>query len=347
MKIAINGFGRIGRVVARQLLTNSELKGKIELVAINDLGNPKDSAFALKYDSTHGKLPLEISSDQESIIVDGQKINYVSQPDPKNLPWAKLGVDLVFECTGRYTTGESAKAHIDAGAKKVIISAPGKDIDATIVMGVNEDSYDHANHHILSNASCTTNCLAPVVHTLNKEFGIKYGLMTTIHSYTSDQRILDNRHKDPRRSRTAATNMIPTTTGAAKAVGLVIPELNGKLDGLAVRVPTPNVSLTDFVAELDKEVSIDEVNAAFRKAATENLKGVMFVCDEPLVSSDFNGNPFSSIIDSSCTTVTGKNGSGSSAKGTMVKVYSWYDNETGFSARMVDLALLIQSKGSL
>lgn len=341
MKIAINGFGRIGRVVARQLLSNPELKSKLELVAINDLGDSASSAFSFKYDSTHGKFPQEVSSEKDSITIGGHKINYISCPSPEELPWAKLGVDLVLECTGRYTTGATANAHIKAGAKKVIISAPGKEIDATIVMGVNHTDYDPAKHNILSNASCTTNCLAPLVHTLHKAFGVQYGLMTTIHSYTSDQRILDNAHSDPRRARTAATNMIPTTTGAAAAVGLVIPELNGKLDGFSVRVPTPNVSLTDFVGELSQEVTIEDVNNAFRKAAESNLKGIMTVCDLPLVSSDFNGNPYSSIIDSSCTKVTGKNGS---SKGSMVKVYSWYDNETGFSNRMLELATLIGSK---
>ncbi len=341
MKIAINGFGRIGRVVARELLSSPEFKSKLELVAINDLGGSAESAFSFKYDSTHGKFPQEISSDKDSITIGGQRINYISCPTPEELPWAKLGVDVVFECTGRYTTGPSARSHIKAGAKKVIISAPATDIDGTFVMGVNDNEYDPSKHHILSNASCTTNCLAPVVHTLHKAFGVKYGLMTTIHSYTSDQRILDNAHKDPRRARTAATNMIPTTTGAAKAVGLVIPELNGKLDGFSVRVPTPNVSLTDFVAELKQEVTVEDVNNALRKACGENLKGIMMMSDEPLVSSDFNGNSYSSIVDTACTKVTGNNGA---TKGSMVKVYSWYDNETGFSNRMLDLATLIASK---
>jgi len=341
MKIAINGFGRIGRVVARQLFTNPALRGKLELVAINDLSAPSDLAFSLKYDSTHGKLPFEISSDAESITVDGKKFACLKISNPNELPWGKLGVDLVLECTGRYTDKESASAHLKAGAKKVIISAPGKNVDLTVVMGVNDDKYNPAEHNILSNASCTTNCLAPIVHTLHNAFGVKYGLMTTIHSYTSDQRILDNIHSDPRRARTAATNMIPTTTGAAKAVGEVIPELNGKLDGFSVRVPTPNVSLTDLVAELNKEVTAEEVNNALVKAAKENLKGIMDVSFEPLVSSDYNGNAYSSIIDAACTKVTGNNGGG---KGSMVKVYSWYDNETGFSTRMLELAALIGSK---
>jgi glyceraldehyde 3-phosphate dehydrogenase len=341
MKIAINGFGRIGRVVARQLFTNPTLKDKIQLIAVNDLAEPSDLAFSLKYDSTHGKMPLEVTSDAESITVGGKKFACLKISNPNELPWAKLGVDLVLECTGRYVDKESASAHLKAGAKKVIISAPAKGVDLTVVMGVNQDKYNPSEHHVLSNASCTTNCLAPIVATLHKEFGVKYGFMTTVHSYTSDQRILDNIHKDPRRARTAATNLIPTTTGAAKAVGEVIPELKGKLDGFSVRVPTPNVSLTDFVAELNKEVSVEEVNNALIKAAKGNLKGVMDVSLEPLVSSDYNGSTFSSIIDAQCTKVTGNNGS---TRGSMVKVYSWYDNETGFSARMLELAALIGSK---
>lgn len=341
MRIAINGFGRIGRVVARQLFTHPELADKLELVAVNDLGAPKDLAFSLQHDSTHGKLPFEVSYDEESISVDGKKFACLKIANPAELPWQKLGVDLVLECTGRYTNGKDAEAHIKAGARKVIISAPAKDIDLTVVMGVNDSEYKPEQHHILSNASCTTNCLAPVVHVLNKSFGIKYGLMTTIHSYTSDQRILDNLHKDPRRARTAATNMIPTTTGAAKAVGLVIPELNGKLDGLAVRVPTPNVSLTDFVAEVKEDVTAEQVNAALREAAEGPLKGILGFSTEPLVSSDYNGNRLSSIVDADCTTVTGNDGAG---KGSMVKIYSWYDNETGFSNRMLELAALVKSK---
>lgn len=341
MKIAINGFGRIGRVVARQLFTHPTLKNKLELVAVNDLSSPSDLAFSLQYDSTHGKLPFAVKSDAESITVGDHKFACLKVSNPSELPWAKLGVDLVLECTGRYVDKESASAHLKAGAKKVIISAPAKGVDLTVVMGVNHSKYNSSEHHILSNASCTTNCLAPVVDTLHKAFGVKYGLMTTIHSYTSDQRILDNIHKDPRRARTAATNIIPTTTGAATAVGEVIPELKGKLDGFSVRVPTPNVSLTDFVAELSREVTVDEVNNALVKASKENLKGVMDVSFEPLVSTDYNGNPFSSIIDAQCTKVTGNQGS---SKGSMVKVYSWYDNETGFSTRMLELAALIAEK---
>ncbi len=341
MKIAINGFGRIGRIVARNLFTNPSYKKSLELVAVNDLATPAELAFSMKYDSTHGKLPVSISSDAESLTIDGKKIICLKQADPTQLPWAKLGVDLVLECTGRYVDKESASAHLKAGAKKVIISAPGKGVDLTVVMGVNHAAYDNSKHHILSNASCTTNCLAPLVHVLHKNFGVKYGLMTTIHSYTSDQRLLDNIHKDPRRARTAAVNMIPTTTGAAKAVGEVIPELKGKLDGFSVRVPTVDVSLTDFVGELNKTVTKEEVNAALVAAAQGELKGILDCSNEPLVSSDYIGNPYSSIVDLDLTNVTGSQGGGS---GTMVKVCSWYDNETGFSCRMLELSQLIGSK---
>lgn len=341
MKIAINGFGRIGRIVARQLFTHPEYRKSLQLVAVNDLATPAELAFSMKYDSTHGQLPVSITSDNESITIDGQKIACIKQPDPTQLPWKNLGVDLVFECTGRYTDKESASAHFKAGAKKIIVSAPAKNMDLTVVMGVNHHLYDNAKHHILSNASCTTNCLAPVVHVLHQKFGVKYGLMTTIHSYTSDQRLLDNVHKDPRRARTAATNMIPTTTGAAKTVGEVIPALKGKLDGLSVRVPTVDVSFTDFVAELGRAVSKAEVNQALTEAAAGELKGFMDVSNEPLVSSDYIGNRFSSIVDADLTHIMGSDGD---AKGTMVKVCSWYDNETGFSCRMLDLATLIAAK---
>ncbi len=341
MKIAINGFGRIGRIVARQLFTNPEYRKSLELVAVNDLASPKDLAFSMKYDSTHGKLPVSISHDEESITIDGHRIQVIKQADPNLLPWAKLGVDLVFECTGRYVDKESASAHFKAGAKKVIVSAPAKGMDLTVVMGVNHSLYDSSKHHMLSNASCTTNCLAPIVHVLNNAFGIKYGLMTTIHSYTSDQRLLDNIHKDPRRARTAATNMIPTTTGAAKTVGEVIPSLKGKLDGLSVRVPTVDVSFTDFVAELSKSVTKDEVNNALITAAKGELKGILDATNEPLVSGDYIGNKFSSTVDLELTHVMGSDGD---KKGTQVKVCSWYDNETGFSCRMLELAALVASK---
>lgn len=341
MKIAINGFGRIGRIVARNLFANPEYRKNLELVAVNDLAAPGDLAFSMKYDSTHGRLPYSITSDAESITIDGKRIACIKQADPTQLPWGKLGVDVVFECTGRYVDKESASAHLKAGAKKVIISAPAKGVDLTVVMGVNQKLYDNAKHHVLSNASCTTNCLAPLVHVLHQKFGVKYGLMTTIHSYTSDQRILDNIHKDPRRARTAATNIIPTTTGAAKAVGEVIPELKGKLDGFSMRVPTVDVSLTDFVCEVGKAVTKEEVNNALIEASKGELKGILDCSSEPLVSSDYIGNPFSSIVDLDLTTITGSNGAPS---GTMVKVNSWYDNETGFSCRMLELAQLIGSK---
>ncbi len=341
MKIAINGFGRIGRIVARQLFTSPDYMKNLELVAVNDLSTAQELAFSMKYDSTHGKLPVSIEAGSDSITIGGKTIKVLKEKDPSKLPWKQLGVDLVLECTGRYTDRESAAQHLTAGAKKVIISAPAKGPDYTVVMGVNHQGLDIAKHHILSNASCTTNCLAPIVHVLNNKWGVKYGLMTTIHSYTSDQRLLDNVHKDPRRARTAAANMIPTTTGAAKAIGEIIPALKGKLDGLAVRVPTPNVSLTDFVCELNAEVTVEEVNKELIAAADGELKGIMGASNEPLVSSDYNGDRRSSIVDLECTKVTGTNGS---TKGSMVKIYSWYDNETGFSCRMLDLSALIAAK---
>lgn len=341
LKIGISGFGRIGRLVARQYFLNPEIQKHLDLVVVNDLGAPQDAAFSFKYDSTHGKFAGEVSHDAESVSVNGKKIAWVKHADAKQIPWKQYGVDLVFECTGRYVTKEEASAHLSAGAKKVIISAPAKGVDATIVMGVNESVYDASKHTVLSNASCTTNCLAPIVSVLHKKWGVVQGFITTVHSFTSDQRLVDNSHKDPRRARTASTNLIPTTTGAAKAVGEVIPELKGKLDGMSVRVPTPNVSLTDLVAELKVPVSIEEINAVLREAAQSSLKGVLSVCDEPLVSSDFNGNTHSSIVDSACTNVIVE----SAGKGKMVKVYSWYDNEVGFSCRMLDLATLIAKKG--
>jgi glyceraldehyde 3-phosphate dehydrogenase len=341
MKIAINGFGRIGRIVARHLYTNPQYQKNLELVAVNDLSTAQELAFSMKYDSTHGKLPLPIEAGKDTITINGKTIKVLNEKDPLKLPWKQLGVDLVLECTGRYTDRESAAQHLQAGARKVIISAPAKGPDYTVVMGVNDKGLDIDKHHVLSNASCTTNCLAPIAHILHEKFQIKYGFMTTIHSYTSDQRLLDNIHSDPRRARTAAANIIPTTTGAAKAVGEVIPALKGKLDGFAVRVPTPNVSLTDFVAELGREVTAEEVNNALVAASQNELKGILGVSNEPLVSSDYNGDTRSSIIDLSCTKVTGSNGS---AKGSMVKVYSWYDNETGFSCRLLELSSLIASK---
>lgn len=327
-KIGINGFGRIGRCVLRAGWKNPDL----EFVGINDLTDAATLAHLLKYDSVHGRFDVEVKAVDNAIVVGGKKIRILSVRDPAELPWAKLGVDIVLECTGLFRDKEKAEAHRKAGAKKVIISAPAKGEDLTVVLGVNDDRYDPKKHHIVSNASCTTNCLAPVAKVLNDTFGIEKGLMTTIHSYTNDQRILDLPHKDLRRARAAAESMIPTTTGAAKAVGLVLPELQGKLDGMAIRVPTPNVSVVDLVAVLGKEATVAKVNQALKKAANGKMKGILAFCEEPLVSMDFNGNNHSSIVDASLTSVMDKN---------MVKVISWYDNETGFSYRMVDLCLLM------
>ena len=336
MKIAINGFGRIGRIVARNLFLNSEQRKTLNLVAVNDLASPAELAFTLKYDTTHGTYPLEISHDAESITIDGHRIACLKHANPVELPWSKLGVDVVFECTGRYTDKESASVHLKQGAKRVIVSAPAKGVDATFVMGVNHKSFDPAKHVVVSNASCTTNCLAPVAYVLQSNWGIKNGFMTTVHSYTSDQRLVDNIHKDPRRARSAAMNIIPTTTGAAKTVGEVIPALKGKLDGISLRVPTQNVSFTDFVAVLEKPATKEAINKALAEACNGDLKGFMSFSNEPLVSSDYNGNKFSSIVDTECTNV--------SADGLLAKVGSWYDNETGFSCRMLDLASFIASK---
>lgn len=329
MRIAINGFGRIGRIVARQYFLNPQYRKDLEIVAINDISNHDNIAYFFKRDSTHGPLPFEVKKEGSNLVVDGKQIKLVSERNISKLPWKDLGVDVVFECTGAFKGKEDAIAHVtEAGAKKVIISAPGKNVDLTVVMGVNHEQLK-AEHTVVSNASCTTNCLAPVVSVLHKTLGIKHGLMTTIHSYTSDQRILDNSHSDPRRGRTAAMNMVPTTTGAAKTVGEVIPELKGRLDGFSMRVPTPDVSFTDFVAEVSRQTTIAEVNEALTKASKNELKGILGVSDEPLVSSDYIGNPHSSVIDLALTSVM---------QGNMVKVGAWYDNEAGFSCRMLDLA---------
>ncbi|HVI21646.1 MAG TPA: type I glyceraldehyde-3-phosphate dehydrogenase [Bacillus sp. (in: firmicutes)] len=332
VKVGINGFGRIGRIVLRAALNNSN----IEVVAVNDLTDANMLAHLLKYDSVHGKVNAEVSVDGNVLIVNGKQIIVKAERDPANIGWGELGVDVVIESTGRFTKREDAAKHLEAGAKKVIISAPASNEDITIVMGVNQDQYDPANHHVISNASCTTNCLAPFAKVLNDKFGIKRGMMTTIHSYTNDQQILDLPHKDYRRARAAAENMIPTTTGAAKAVALVLPELKGKLNGMAVRVPTPNVSLVDLVAELDKDVTAEEVNAALKAAAEGELKGILQYSEEPLVSKDYNGDPHSSSIDALSTMVM---------EGNLVKVVSWYDNETGYSTRVVDLVDYIAQKG--
>ncbi|MCG3085161.1 type I glyceraldehyde-3-phosphate dehydrogenase [Anoxybacillus sp. LAT_35] len=332
VKIGINGFGRIGRNVFRAALKNPE----IEVVAVNDLTDAKTLAHLLKYDSVHGTLDAEVFVNGNNIVVNGKEIIVKAERDPANLGWGELGVDIVVESTGRFTKREDAAKHLEAGAKKVIISAPATNEDITIVMGVNQDKYDPANHHVISNASCTTNCLAPFAKVLHEKFGIIRGMMTTVHAYTNDQQILDLPHKDLRRARAAAESIIPTSTGAAKAVALVLPELKGKLNGMAMRVPTPNVSVVDLVAELEKEVTVEEVNSALKAAAEGELKGILAYSEEPLVSRDYNGSTASSTIDALSTMVM---------EGRMVKVLSWYDNETGYSHRVVDLAAYIASKG--
>ncbi|UFT98471.1 type I glyceraldehyde-3-phosphate dehydrogenase [Radiobacillus kanasensis] len=332
VKVGINGFGRIGRNVFRQALKNNE----VEVVAVNDLTDANMLAHLLKYDSVHGKLEEEVTVNGTNLVVAGKEIKVLSERDPANLGWGDLGVEVVIESTGRFTKREDAKKHLDAGAKKVVISAPANDEDITLVMGVNEDKYDAGSHHVISNASCTTNCLAPFAKVLNDKFGLKRGMMTTVHSYTNDQQILDLPHKDYRRARAAAENIIPTSTGAAKAVSLVLPELKGKLNGMAMRVPTPDGSLVDLVAELDKDVTADEVNAAFKEAAEGHLKGILGYSEEPLVSADYVGNTNSSTIDALSTMVM---------EGNMVKVVSWYDNEMGYSSRCVDLAVFLKKQG--
>jgi len=332
VKVAINGFGRIGRNVFRAA---QGVKG-FDIVAINDLTDPATLAHLLKYDSVHGQFAGEVRATENEIIVNGKAIKVCKERDPAKLPWQSLGVDVVVESTGLFTDRANAQKHIDAGAKKVIISAPAKDEDLTVVMGVNEAAYQPASHHVISNASCTTNCLAPVAKVLLDQFGIVKGLMTTVHAFTNDQQILDLPHKDLRRARAASLSMIPTTTGAAKAVSLVLPQLKGKLDGLAVRVPTPNVSLVDLVVTTEKDTSVAAVNAALKAAANGPLKGILEFCELPLVSKDFNGNPASSIVDGLTTTVIG---------GNMVKVMAWYDNEWGYSNRVVDLIGYLIAKG--
>jgi glyceraldehyde 3-phosphate dehydrogenase len=332
VKVGINGFGRIGRNVFRAALGNPE----VEIVAINDLTDVNTLAHLLKYDTTHGRINATVEASEGALIVNGKTVKVFAERNPENLPWGANGVEIVVESTGIFTAKEKASLHLKGGAKKVIISAPATDEDITIVLGVNEDKYDPAQHTIISNASCTTNCLAPFAKVLNDKFGIVKGMMTTIHSYTNDQSVLDLPHKDLRRARAAAENIIPSTTGAAKAVSLVLPELKGLLNGMSFRVPTPNVSVTDLVAELKVNVTVDEVNAALEAAANGPLKGILNFSAEPLVSSDYNGDPASSTIDSLSTMVVGDN---------MVKVVSWYDNEWGYSNRVVDLAAFIAKKG--
>ncbi|MZQ82631.1 type I glyceraldehyde-3-phosphate dehydrogenase [Paenibacillus sp. 5J-6] len=332
VKVGINGFGRIGRNVFRAALNSTE----VQIVAVNDLTDVKTLAHLLKYDTTHGKLDATVEAGEGELIVNGRSIKVFAERDPGNLPWASVGAEIVVESTGIFTAKEKASLHLKGGAKKVIISAPASDEDITIVLGVNEDKYDPAAHTIISNASCTTNCLAPFAKVINDSFGIVKGMMTTVHSYTNDQSVLDVPHKDLRRARAAAENIIPSSTGAAKAIGLVLPELKGKLNGMAMRVPTPNVSVTDLVVELKVNVTVDEVNAALKQASEGPLKGILNYTEEPLVSSDFNGDPASSTVDALSTMVVGDN---------MLKVVSWYDNEWGYSNRVVDLAAFIAKKG--
>ncbi|MEA2061178.1 MAG: type I glyceraldehyde-3-phosphate dehydrogenase [Thermodesulfobacteriota bacterium] len=327
IKLGINGFGRIGRMVFRAALNHPD----VDVTAINDLTDTRTIAHLLAFDSVHGRLDRKVEAKDGAITVDGREISVSSKKDPADIPWKEADVDITAECTGIFRDKNAASKHITAGAKKVIISAPAPDPDITIVMGVNQDKYDPSAHHIISNASCTTNCLAPVAKVLLENYGIVSGMMTTVHAYTGDQKLLDFPHKDPRRARSAALSMIPTTTGAAKAVSLVLPELEGKLNGLSVRVPTPNVSLVDLVAVLEKPATKDEINAALKKASESDLAGILEYCDQPLVSIDFNGSPFSSIVDAMSTDVISN----------MVKIYAWYDNETGYSTRMIDLAALI------
>jgi len=328
IRVGINGFGRIGRNVLRAALDERAL----EFVAVNDITDAKTLAHLLKYDSVHGTLRSEVRAEKEGLSVDGRTIRVIAERDPAKLPWKQLGVDVVLECSGLFTERAKAAKHLEAGAKKVIISAPAKGADLTICMGVNDRTYDPAKHTVISNASCTTNCLAPLAKVLHDSFGIRRGLMTTIHSYTNDQRILDLPHEDLRRARAAALSMIPSSTGAARAIGLVLPALNGKLDGMAVRVPTPNVSLVDLTVELEKPATEEKVNAAMKEAAAGPLRGILLYCEEPLVSVDFNGTPYSSILDAKLTRVMDH---------TFCKVLAWYDNEWGFSNRMRDVALLV------
>jgi glyceraldehyde-3-phosphate dehydrogenase type I len=329
-KLAINGFGRIGRVFLRSVLENEEFQKNFEIVAVNDLSDSKTLAHLFKYDSIFGILKREVRATENSIVVDGKEIKVLREKDPAKLPWKELEVDYVLESTGVFRDRDGASKHFAAGAKRVVISAPAKDPDVTIVLGVNDDIYDPAKHKIISMASCTTNCLAPMVKVLHENFEVKQGFMTTCHAVTNDQRILDLVHKDPRRARAAIQSIIPTTTGAAKAIGIVMPELKGKLDGVSLRVPIADGSITDLVAELGKETTAEEVNRSYKEAAEGKLKGILQYTEEPLVSSDIIGNPYSCIIDGLSTKVMGE-------KGNMVKVFGWYDNEYGFSCRLVDL----------
>jgi len=333
-RIGINGFGRIGRLTLRTI--NQYHSGKLEVVAINDLTDTKTNAHLLKWDSTYGRYPGTVEATEDSIIVDSKEIKVLSERNPGNILWQDYGVDIVIESTGLFTDGSKAAAHLQGGAKKVLISAPARNEDVTVVLGVNEDQYVPAQHNVISNASCTTNCIAPVVKVLHQSFGISKGLMTTIHAYTNDQRLQDMFHEDLRRARAAAQNIVPTTTGAARAVTQVIPELKGRLHGLAFRIPVATVSIVDFVADLNQGVTVEQVNQAFQVAAEGPLTGILECCQEPLVSIDFKGNPASSIVDALGTMVIG---------GNMVKVLAWYDNEWGYSCRLADLAAYVADKG--
>jgi glyceraldehyde 3-phosphate dehydrogenase len=333
-KIGINGFGRVGRQTLRAVLERHP--GKLEVAAINDLTDPRTNAHLLRWDSSYGRYPGKVEAAADAIVVDGKRIRVLAERDPGKIPWKDLGVEVVVESTGIFTDAAKAQAHLQAGAKKVIISAPAKGEDVTIVLGVNEKAYDPASHRVISNASCTTNCIAPVVKVLHDKFGVVKGLMSTIHAYTNDQRLLDMFHKDLRRARAAAINVVPTTTGAARAVTVVIPELKGRLHGVAFRVPVSTVSLCDFVADMSRDVTVEEVNRAFKEAAQGPLKGLLEYSEEELVSSDFKGNPASAIFDAPSTIVLG---------GNMVKVLAWYDNEWGYSCRVADLAAYIVDRG--
>ena len=333
-KVGINGFGRIGRLALKAII--QRCGGKAEVAAVNDLTDAKTNAHLFKYDSNYGIYPGKVEAKDDGIVIDGKRIKVLAEREPAKIPWRDYGVDIVIESTGLFTQASKAAAHLQGGAKKVIISAPAQEEDISIVLGVNEEKYDPAKHRIISNGSCTTNCIAPVVKVLHQNFGIVHGLMTTVHAYTNDQKILDVFHRDLRRARSAGTNIIPTTTGAAKVVGVVIPELQGKLDGIALRVPVSVVSIVDFVADLKKRASDQEINEAFRKVADGELKGILEYCDQPLVSSDFKGNPASSIFDALSTMVI---------DGNLIKVLAWYDNEWGYSCRLADLVAYIAKKG--
>ncbi|MDT7943266.1 MAG: type I glyceraldehyde-3-phosphate dehydrogenase [Dehalococcoidia bacterium] len=333
VRVGINGFGRIGRQVLRAI--RESYPQKLKVVAINDLADPHTNAHLLKYDSNYGRYPEEVQVTQDAIVVGGDEIKVFAQREPARLPWGDLGVDIVVEATGRFTDATLAAGHLQAGAKKVVITAPAKNEDVTIVLGVNQGDYDPARHHIISNASCTTNCIAPVVKVLHDAFGVEEGFMTTIHAYTNDQVILDTVHRDLRRARAAALNIVPTTTGAARAVTVVIPQLKGRLDGMAFRVPTPTVSVCDFVGTLSREAKVEEVNAAFQEAAAEALRGILAYTEEPLVSVDFKGDPHSAIVDGLSTMAIGR----------LVKVVAWYDNEWGYACRVADLCAYIADRG--